>query len=120
MVGDLHVRRYSGSTRPPYIWPLVRLSLSPKQKETELKAYKAEIKLLKDTKKALHGTTIDVPAALAPPAAILNRTIIELCCGPRSKLSDPRYEEQGCNCVRITETHDLTTDVGMDYAIRQV
>jgi hypothetical protein len=48
---------------------------------------------------------------------INKRTIIEFCCGKDSKLGQTNRirAARGCNVIRITEEHDVTTQEGFDY-----
>ena len=41
----------------------------------------------------------------------VRRVIVEVCCGPNSRLSQPRVGfTEGWLCIHITESDDFTTD----------
>ena len=43
-----------------------------------------------------------------------NRLIVEACCHPQSKLSQPREESEGCHILQFTERSDL-----LDASVRR-
>ena len=49
------------------------------------------------------------------------RLLIEVCCGPRSKLGDSRYRDNGdCRVVRITILDDFRLDTGLAKAMNAI
>ena len=56
------------------------------------------------------ATKENAPAAPGCSSRGLNRTLIEFCCGPDSKLGQDRAAASGCNVVRVTEKEDATTE----------
>ena len=63
---------------------------------------------------------VDSPA----PGRILtvpsDRKLIEFCCGVNSRLGDTKFQLDGCIVIRLTLEHDLTTDEGMEYAMKAI
>jgi hypothetical protein len=61
------------------------------------------------------------PAAPAKPAQN-QRLIIEFCCGPESRLGQVSKckEARGCKVERITETHDVTTESGVNHVMELI
>ena len=51
---------------------------------------------------------------------ISNRKLLEFCCSEDSRLGNRRYVELGCQVVRLTVKHDLTTKEGVDVALKAV
>ena len=51
---------------------------------------------------------------------VSNRRLLEFCCSENSRLGSRRYIELGCQVVRLTVKHDLTTKEGVDVALRAV
>ena len=49
-----------------------------------------------------------------------DRMLIEYCCSPSSKLGQITTSSRGCEVVRLTEEHDMTTDEGLNYALQAV
>ena len=49
-----------------------------------------------------------------------DRTILEYCCGPSSKMGNATSASNGCKVVRLTKEHDLTTKAGLQYALGEV
>jgi hypothetical protein len=60
------------------------------------------------------------PAAPGCSSRGMNRTIIEFCCGPDSKLGQERAASKGCNVIRVTETEDATTEECCKRLIGQI
>lgn len=60
------------------------------------------------------------PSAAAPARALPQCTIVEFCYGPNSLLGQPIKESDGCNVIRLTEEHDVTTPAGLVFAKKAV
>ncbi len=50
----------------------------------------------------------------------INRTLVEVCCGPNSYLGELTTQSAGCRVVRITEKEDFTTSAGVQLAIDNI
>ena len=51
------------------------------------------------------------------PQHPINRAIIELCCGPDSRMGESSKESKGCMVLRVTEADDLTKAATVNYLI---
>jgi len=59
---------------------------------------------------------------------LTNRMLLEYCCGPESRLGDPKYSNGGCIIVRLPSDIDMRSESGIDmrsesgiaYALEQV
>lgn len=65
-------------------------------------------------------TQVDSPV----PGRILtvpsDRKLIEFCCGANSRLGDTKFQLDGCIVIRLTLEHDLTTNEGMEFAMKAI
>jgi hypothetical protein len=50
----------------------------------------------------------------------INRAIIEFCCGEDSKMGQMTRHSKGCEVVRLTKRHDLTTESGVEFALTEI
>ena len=53
-------------------------------------------------------------------ATIPNRKVVELCCGKDSRFCKAKWEKEGCEVVRFTEDQDLTLNLNVEKALREV
>jgi hypothetical protein len=60
----------------------------------------------------------DCASAYSEERGYYDRMILEYCCGEDSLMSTPRSYTKGCKFVRLTESIDMTTDEGLDYALK--
>ena len=63
---------------------------------------------------------VDSPAPGKLLTVPSDRKLIEFCCGANSKLGDTKFQLDGCIVIRLTLEHDLTTDEGMEYAMKAI
>ena len=55
-----------------------------------------------------------MPVTIRQRKPPFNRTLIEVCCGPDSDASKSKSVNESCECIRITESDDYTSESGLD------
>lgn len=63
---------------------------------------------------------VAAPASRRKITKISDRRLMEYCCSEDSRLGRHKYQVMGCSVIRLTEKHDLTTESGLEEAIKAV
>ena len=64
--------------------------------------------------------TVPSPIARRKLTKISDRRLIEFCCSENSVLGQPKFVRTGCRVFRLTIVDDLTTEAGLQAALRAV
>ena len=78
-----------------------------------------DIRNRSDTEPAVNAECVHAANVSTAPS-VIKRRIIEFCTSKDSHLGNSRYEKDGCEVIRLTLQHDMTTDAGLEYAISKI